>query len=154
LHADTNQALEALTGRYNTQLDNLSSNSGQMMELAGQKIRDAREGGRTALQQDSLAAGRASDPALAGYDASTERSQAGAIADVAAQREGQLTNAIAGGVGVMGAPAAQALTEKQLQLQAYQANSASANNTFNQFLALLNSNRQSPIYTGAAGYQY
>jgi hypothetical protein len=149
LHADTNQALDALIGRYTKQLDNLSSNSGEMMDIAAQKIRDAREGGRKELGQASLAAGRASDPNIAAYDAATEGAQAGAIAGTAAQREANLTNALQGGVGVMGAPANLALQEKQLQLGAYNAQNAATNNTFQQFMAMLNASRTSPIYTGA-----
>jgi len=148
LKADTNASLEALRNRYGTHLDNITGNSGQMMDLAGSRIRDAREGGRAALQQDSMFAGKASDPSLASYDSQTQGQVAGAVADVAAGREAHLTSALQGGVNVMGAPEDQAMREKQLQLGAYQAENAAKNQNFSSFLALLNATRTSPIYTG------
>lgn len=152
LNADTNHALEALRGRYDKQLNDLSSNTGHIMDTAGSRIRDAREGGRQALQQDALFANKASDPSLASYDAATVGAQAGAIADIAAGREANLTNALQGGVSVMGAPADLALREKGLQVNAYQAENqakaATNNMAFQQWLALLNATRTSPIYTG------
>jgi hypothetical protein len=148
LKADTNASLEALRNRYGTHLDNISGNTGHFMDLAGSRIRDAREGGRAALQQDSMFAGKASDPSLAQYDAATTGQVAGAVADVAAQRENQLTGALQGGVNVMGAPEDQALREKQLQVNAYQAQNAANNQNFSSWLALLNATRTSPIYTG------
>lgn len=148
LKADTNASLEALRNRYGTHLDNITGNSGQMMDLAGSRIRDAREGGRAALQQDSMFRGAASDPSLASYDSQTQGQVAGAVADVAAGREAHLTSALQGGVNVMGAPEDQAMREKQLQLGAYQAENAAKNQNFSSFLALLNATRTSPIYTG------
>lgn len=152
LHADTNSALTALTGRYNKHLDDLSGNTGEIMDTAGSRIRDAREGGRRALQEDALFANRASDPALASYDAATTGAQAGAIADIAQGREANLTNALVGGVGVMGAPAEMALKEKGQQINAYSAENAAkaatSNMAFQQWMALLNAQRSSPIYTG------
>lgn len=152
LQANTSEALDALTKRYMGNLDDIKGNSGYFMDLAGSKIRDAREGGRTALQQDAAFAGKASDPSIAAYDADTQRAQAGAIADVAAQREGIYTGAIAGGVNVASAAPRLALDEKQLQVNAYNAQQAAtqaaAMNDFSRWRALLDAQRGSPIYQG------
>lgn len=152
LHADTNQALSALSGRYGKHLDNLEGNTGHIMDTAASRIRDVREGGRRALQEDALFANKASDPGLASYEAGTSGLQAGAIADIAQGREANLTNALVGGVGVMGAPAEMALKEKGTQIAAYNAENAAksavSNMAFQQWMALLNANRTSPIYTG------
>lgn len=148
LKADTNASLEALRNRYTGHLDDIKGNTGHFMDLAGSRIRDAREGGKAALQQDSMFRGAASDPSLAAYEADTTGAVAGAVADVAAGREQQYTNALQGGVAVAGAPEEQALREKQLQVNAYQAESASKNQNFASWLALLNASRTSPIYTG------
>lgn len=148
LKADTNQALEAIRNRYTGHLDDIKGDTGHFMNLAGSRIRDAREGGRTALQQDSMFRGVASDPSLAAYESDTTGAVAGAVADVGAQREQQYTNALQGGVAVAGAPEDQALREKQLQVNAYQAESAAKNQNFASWLALLNASRTSPIYTG------
>lgn len=152
LTANTNQALEALRSRYGKHLDNLENDTGQIMDTAGSRIRDAREGGRRALQENSMFRGAASDPALSSYESETTGLVAKGIADTAAQREANLTGALQGGVSVMGAPEEQALREKGLGVSAYTAEQnarAAANNTaFNQYLALLNATRSSPIYTG------
>lgn len=149
LHADTNAALTALNDRYTQNLNNLQDGNGQIMDIAGSKIRDAREGGRRALQEGNIQAGKASDPSLAGYDAETQRGVEGAITDLALGQEDKYTSAIQGGVNVAGAAPGLALSEKQLQLSAYNAENAADRNNFDKFLALLNANRQSPIYQGA-----
>lgn len=148
LKADTNQALNALLSRQDQHLDNLTNNSGAIMDTAASRIRDLREGGRRQLQEDSLFRGAASDPSLSAYDAETTGMATKAIADTAVQREGNLTNAIQGGLGVAGAPAAEARAEKGLQVSAYQAEQAAKNQNFASWLALLNASRTSPIYTG------
>jgi hypothetical protein len=148
LRANTNASLEALRSRYGKHLDDISGDTGHFMDLAGSRIRDAREGQRNALQQDSVFRGAASDPSLAAYDAETTGDVSKAVADVGAQREQQLTSALQGGVNVMGAPEDQAMREKQLQVSAYQAQNAANNQNFASWLALLNATRTSPIYTG------
>lgn len=154
LHADTNQALEALAGQYSQQLSDIKGNTGHIMDTLGTKMRDSREGGRRALQEDSTLAGRASDPGLANYDSQTQGMVDQTLADVALGQQDRLTSALQGGVSVMGAPASMAMNEKNLQVQAYNAQNAAAQNSFDRFLALLNATRTSPlnqpqtIYTG------
>ncbi len=151
--ADTNAALDALSGKYTQHLDDLENNSGKIMDIAGQRMRDAREGGRRSMSDTMTLSGKATDPAAAQYEADTTRGVEGAIADTEAQREAQLTSALQGGVAVHSASPELALKEKQFQAGVYgqqqqaQAQEASAN--FDRFLALLNSQRTSPIYTGA-----
>jgi hypothetical protein len=148
LQVEPNKALDAMIGNYNQHVNDTKGQDGRMMDLAAGRIRDAREGNRRSLQQDSLFAGRASDPSIASYDAETSGLESAAIADVATQRESNLTNALGAGVGYAAMPAQFANTDKALQIQAATASNAMANNTFNQFLALLNASKQSPIYMG------
>jgi hypothetical protein len=146
--AQTNPMLDALTTRYGSYLDNLEGNTGRIMDIAGSKLRDAREGGRNALQQSEGFRGVSSSNRLGQYDTATQRGVQGAIADITTAREGTLGNALQGAVGVARAPAELALAEKQFGLQTANAQQANVNNQFNQLMALLNATRQSPIYSG------
>ncbi len=145
LTASTYPALEALQGRYTKYLDNLEGNTGHMMDIAGQKLRDAREGGKAALQQSAGIRGVASNPALGKYESDTQRGVQQAITDVGVERERTLGAALGSGVGVYGAPANLALQEKGLGINAYQAQQQATANQFQMWLALLNAQRQSPL---------
>lgn len=148
--AQTNPALDALQGRYDKYLDNLEGNTGRIMDIAGSRIRDAREGGRSALQASEALRGVGSSNRVGNYDADTTRSQQGAIADITTQRENTLGSALQGGLGIARAPGEFALAEKGLGIQAAQAQQAAANQQLQAYLALLQSQRQSPIFSGFA----
>lgn len=148
LNAEMYQPLTALQGRYDKYLNNLESGTGQIMDQAGQRFRDAREGGRQSLIQGQGIRGVGSSNQLAGYEAGTQRGVQSAVADMANARTQMLGGALQGGVGVMGAPAELSLKERGLGLQAAQLNEQTQMNNFNRFLALLNAQRQSPIYSG------
>lgn len=152
MSAQTYPALEALQGRYDKYLGNLESNSGQIMDQAATRLRDAREGGRENLRQANTFAGRASAPSTANYEAQTQRGVQQAIADVTTDRERTLGSALQGGLGIARAPAELALSEKGLGLQAQQAQASAqaqqAQMQLQQMLALLQAQRSSPIYGG------
>lgn len=152
VNAQTSPELQALLDRNNRNLDEIESGTGHEMDVMGQKFRDAREGGRESLRQANAFAGRASTPATAGYEAETQKGVQGTLADVALRRRQMLTGAIQGSLGIARAPGDMALAEKGLGLQAYQAQTAAQNAAaqlqLQQMLALLNAQRQSPIYSG------
>lgn len=150
--AQRSPALEGLRNRYDKYLNDLSGGqmTGRIMDIAGSKARDIREGGRNALIQSEGQRGVASSPALAQYDAETARGQQAALADVATKREQMLGDAIRGGTGVEGAPEDMALREKGFGLQTWQAQNAANMDAFQAFMALLNAQRSSP----AAGTVY
>jgi hypothetical protein len=152
LQAQTYPELEALQQKYNSHLDDLKNNTGHVMDVMGTKMRDAREGGKESLRQANAFAGRASTPANAAYEAQTQRGVQSTLADVANDRERQLTSALQGGLGIARAPAELALSEKGLGLQAYQAQTQAANQSaqmnLQALLALLQAQRSSPVYSG------
>lgn len=152
ISAATSPALDALQGRYGKYLDNLEGNSGRIMDIAAGRLRDTREGGRAALQQSQGFRGVGSSNRLANYDASTQRGQAGAIADITTQREGTLGNALQGGLGIARAPADLALAEKGFGLTAANQQLQQQQQTFNQLQALLQATRTSPLTGGASFY--
>lgn len=151
--AQTNPALDALLGRQNANLDRLTSGGGELMDTAAGRIRDVREGGRNSLMQSEGMRGVGSSNSLAGYEADTARGEQGAITDVANNRQQNLTNAIQGGLGIAGAGAQQALAEKQFGLSTYNAQQQAASNDFSHFMALLQAQRSSPIYSGTTTSQ-
>lgn len=146
--AQTNPALDALQGRYDKYLDNLEGNTGRIMDIAGSRLRDAREGGRTSLQASEALRGVGTSNRMGNYDAATTRGVQGAIADITTQREATLGSALQGGLAISKAPADLALQEKGLQLTAAGQQQQAANQQMQAWLALLNSQRQSPIYAG------
>lgn len=149
--ASTYPALEALQKRYDTYLGGLETNTGQIMDQAGARLRDAQEGGKRSLQQTQGLRGVASSPADARYEADTQRGVQGAISDIATERERTLGAALQGGLGIARGPADLALAEKGLGINAYQAQNAAQMGQFNAWLALLNAQRNSPLnqpYTG------
>jgi hypothetical protein len=150
--AQTYPELEALQGRYNRHLDDLQNNTGHVMDVMGTKMRDAREGGRENLRQANTFAGRASTPETSNYESNTQRGVQSTLADVANDRERQLTGALQGGLGIARAPADLALAEKGYGLQAYQAQTQAANQKaqldLQALMAMLQAQRQSPIYSG------
>lgn len=150
--ADTDKGLEALKTRYNTQLDNIENNTGRIMDQRASRLRDIREGGANALSQGMVQSGKASDPAQAGYAAETAAGEQRAVTDVGQEQQNALTSALQGGVAVNRAPADLALDEKRFQLSAYQsdkaAQNADAQTNLQALMAMLNSQRSSPIYSG------
>ncbi len=146
--AQSNPHLDALLSRSNANLDRLTSGGGELMDTAAGRIRDIREGGRAALGQSEGMRGVSSSGRLADYEGDTSRAQMGAITDITNNRQQNLTSAIQGGLGIAGAPAEMALREKQFGLATHQANQQSANDNFQRFLALLQAQRTSPIYSG------
>lgn len=146
--AQTNPALDALLARSTANLDRLSSGGGELMDTAAGRIRDIREGGKASLGQSEGMRGVSSSNRAGQYEADTSRAQMGAITDITNNREQNLTSAINSGLGIAGAPAEQALREKQFGLATHQANQQSASDNFQRFMALLNAQRSSPIYSG------
>ena len=95
----------------------------------------------------------------AGYEADTARGEQGAIADMVNNRQQNYTAAIQGSLGIAGAAGDRALSEKRFGLDAQNsanqfglasraAESQAANDNFARYMALLNAQRNSPIYTG------
>jgi hypothetical protein len=153
INAGMYQPLNALQDRYNKYLGNLETNTGHIMDTAGAKLRDAREGGKTSLQQGNTMRGVASSPNMANYEAQTQRGVQQTIGDITTERERTLGSALQGGLGIMRSPAELAMQEKGLGIQAYQASTAAQNaaaqQNLNAFLAMLNAQRSSPLYTGS-----
>jgi hypothetical protein len=149
--AQTNPALDALQGRYDKYLNGLEGNTGRIMDIAGSRLRDAREGGRTSLQASEALRGVGTSNRVGNYDAATTRGEQGAIADITTQRENTLGSALQGGLGIAKAPADLALQEKGLGLQAAAQQQQAANQQLQAWLALLQSQRQSPVYSGFSG---
>jgi len=151
--AQTNPALDALLARSTANLDRLTSGGGELMDTAAGRIRDIREGGRSALGQSEGMRGVSSSNRMGQYEADTSRGEMGAITDITNNRQQNLTSAIQGGLGVAGAGQEMALREKQFGLATQQAASQSANDNFAHFMALLQAQRSSPIYSGSGtGY--
>ena len=148
IQAQTNPQLEALQGRANKYMDDLQAGTGHAMDLAGQKMRDAREGGRQALGTSEGMRGVASSNRMGQYEADTQRGVTRAIADTGLERERMLGSAIQGSLGIARAPGEMALQEKGFGLSAYQAQQQANQQQFSNFMALLNAQRQSPIYGG------
>lgn len=150
--ASTDAGLDALKNRYNTQLDNIQNNTGRIMDQRASRFRDIREGGANALSQGMTQAGKASDPAQAGYAAATAQGEQRAVTDVGQEQQNAYTSALQGGVAVNRAPADLALDEKRFQLSAYTADKAAQNQDAQTNLqalqAMLNDQRSSPIYSG------
>lgn len=150
--AQTYPELEALQGKYNQHLSDLQNNTGHVMDTMATKFRDAREGGRETLRQGNAFAGRASTPETSNYESNTQRGVQSTLADVANDRERQLTGALQGGLAIARAPADLALAEKGYGLQAYQAQTQAANQKaqldLQALMAMLQAQRQSPIYSG------
>jgi len=135
-------------------LSRLQSGTGYAMDIMGQKARDAREGGRTALLQANALAGRPSGAGLSNYEAQTQQGVQDALATTALGRESMYGQALGTALSAARAPGDQALAEKGLSLQAYQAhqqavnaanqaNNTAANDAFQQMLALLQARRSS-----------
>jgi hypothetical protein len=152
ISAQNNPALEALQARYDKYLNGLEANSGQIMDQAGSRLRDAREGGLKTLTQTQGLRGVASSPATAKYEADTQRGVQSAIADITTDRERTLGAALTGGLGIARAPGEMALAEKGLGINAFQAQSAANMQQFQAWLALLNAQRDSPMMGSGGGY--
>ena len=75
--AQTNPALDALLARSTANLDRLSSGGGELMDTAAGRIRDIREGGRSALTQSEGMRGVSSSGRLGDYEGDTSRAQIG-----------------------------------------------------------------------------
>lgn len=151
LSAQTNPALDSLLAQQNKYISDLQSGTGLAMDVAGQKMRDAAEGSKAALGQSEGFRGVRSSNRMAGLEAETNRNVTKAIGDVASERERMLGAAIQGGLGIARAPGEMALAEKSLGLNAFQAQRQSEAQDLSAFMALLNAQRSSPIYSGGGG---
>jgi hypothetical protein len=137
--ADPN--LEALLGRYNKYLDDFEGNTGHILDLAGQKMRDAREGGRKALTTSEGVRGVGSSNRMGQYEADTQRGVAGAVADAANARLLQQGNEIRGGLGLAEAPGSSALREKMFGLSAAQFGAGREDEAFRRMMESAGMNR-------------
>jgi hypothetical protein len=156
IQAQTNPGLDQTNTQYQDYLTRLKEGSGFAFDVAGQKARDAREGGRKALIQANALAGRSSTAGLSGYEAGTQRAVQGALTDAALGREQQYGSALSGAVTAAQAPVNAALAEKNLGLNAWQAqanqiqatnaaNAAAQQTAWQQMMALLQAQRSSPL---------
>lgn len=152
LSAELDPNLTGLGDDYKAYIRSLTSNSGKIMDLAGSRMRDSREGGRKALRESAALRGVDDSKSLASYDAETQGNVTRAVADTATERERTLGAALQGGVNVFGAPKQLALQEKGLGLSAWTANQAANNQNWSSYLALLSARNstqpRSPMYGG------
>lgn len=132
LQAQVNPQLQALQGRYSNYLTGLEDNTGRIMDQAGSRFADLREGGASRLAASEANRGIASSNRMGQYQAETSRGQQQVVGDIANAREGMLGSALQGGVGVYGAPEQMAMQEKQLGLNAYNAQNAAQGNLASQ----------------------
>lgn len=156
--AQDDPRLTALSSRYNKYLDSYEKGAGGAMDLAASRFRDAREGLRQGLRTSaSLSGGAPAD--LGSFDAATLQGENKAIADVAAQREANLGEAIRGGLPITAAPGESNRADRRFGLDTWMAQQGAAqnawerertntNDAFTQFLALLNASRQGPLPAG------
>jgi hypothetical protein len=158
IQAQTNPGLDQVASQSQEYLKNLKEGSGLVFDVAGQKARDAREGGRKALIQANALAGRPSTYGVGGYDAATNRDVQGALTDAALGREAQYGTALGVAQNAAQAPVTAALNEKNLGLSAWQAqenavqatnaaNAAAQQTAWQQMMALLQAQRTSPLNT-------
>lgn len=122
LDAKANPYLEELVGRQRGYLDSLEGGTGRIMDIAGSRLRDAREGGRKALQNSAAFRGVDDGSVLSSYDAETTRGVQSALADITTDREALLGNALQGSLGIYSAPGEDARAQNAQALQAWQAN--------------------------------
>jgi hypothetical protein len=144
--AQTYPGFDSLLKKYMGWAECLESGSDRVMDMAGQKYRDAREGGLKSLRAGNRAAGRISSPNESRYQSETTRGVQQAVADTAIKREAMIGAAYAGALPLTAAGPNMALAEKNLGLQQVVAQNQMANSSFNNFLALLQALRSSPTY--------
>lgn len=147
--AQTNPELTALLGAYKKQLGALESGSGHVLDIAGQKMREAREGGRRGLIEGNIQRGATGGSGLQEYEADTQRGIQGAVTDAALGRESLLNQFILGGTGLAALPGQMALEEKKFGQQVVRDQSQiaaqAAEQRMNAMLALLAASRSSPL---------
>lgn len=107
--------------QWQEHLQGLKSGAGSSVVDTASQVRDAREGGLTAMKQMNALAGRGGGAGIAGYMAETGRQVNRAITDTAANREKQYTEALTNSQRAAEAPAAAALAEKGFGLNSWQA---------------------------------
>jgi hypothetical protein len=165
LQAQPNPHLEALTKDYKGYTDDLKSGTGHFLDVTGQKIRDAREGGKRSLAESESFRGIGSSNRAAQYEEGTLDELQRGLTDAGIERERTYGAALQGGVGVYGAPADLALREKGLgldalregraaQQQQYDQQRNASLDKFSQFLELLQQQQSmpsAPVYTGSSG---
>lgn len=152
ISAEQAPELTALTDRHKKYLDDLEQGTGHAMDVAAQKFRDVREGGAKALAANEAARGVNTSLAGAKYEGETTRGQQAAIADVGLERTRMRGAALDAAGRAARAPLEMALAEKGLGLQAWQAQQAENRSVFDQYMALLNASRSSPV-AGPSGGQ-
>lgn len=153
LSAQEDPNLVGLGNDYKKYISDLQSGTGRIMDIAGSRLRDAREGGRKALSEDAAMRGVDDSKLLEDYDTETQGGVSKALADITTDRERTLGGALQGGVSVFGAPKQLALQEKGLGLQAWQANNAASNQSWQNILSLINArNLTQPPLPQYGGY--
>lgn len=153
LSAELDPNLVGLGNDYKKYISDLQSGTGRIMDIAGSRLRDSREGGRKALSEDAQVRGVDDSKLLESYDTETQGGVQKALADITTDRERTLGGALQGGVNVFGAPKQLALQEKGLGLQAWQANNAASNQSWANILALIAArNATQPPMPQYAGY--
>lgn len=116
--AQIDPRLEALGKRYGDWMTQYEKGTGYAAEVAGQKARDIREGGRRALAEETSLTGRDVGSALSGYESETARQAAEAATETGLRREEKLGEAIRGGLPLAEAPGAAAREEKRVGISA------------------------------------
>lgn len=149
VQAQQSPELQALSGRWNTYLDDIDKNTGHAMDVAGQKFRDIREGGAKSLAASEGSRGINTGTSQEKYAADTARGEQSAIANTALERERMKGMALQGAGQAARSPLEMALQEKQLGLEGWGMTNAANSQAFNQWLAMLQAQRSSPIYTGS-----
>jgi hypothetical protein len=149
LNAEMSPELMALLGEAKTNITDLKNGTGTLEQDTAANVRDAREGARNQMRESSLVRGVASGNALASYDADTLGAEEGAISDVAARRRDQVSGAISSAAAIAKTPLEIAMQEKALALNAYSAQQAAQAQAYNQWLSLVQTQRQSPINNAA-----
>jgi hypothetical protein len=156
--AQDDPRLTGLADRYDKYLGDYENNTGKFMDLAASRFRDAREGSRAAMSNDAAFRGINADTSK--YDRGTLRGEQAAIANVAQQREASQGENLRGGLPIAAAPGeanradrGQNMNWWQMQQnagqQAWENQRAQANDSFSQFLAMLNQARQGPLPPGS-----
>lgn len=129
--------LTGLADRYGRYLDDFESGTGKIMDIAGSKLRDAREGGRKALAQSEKFRGVASSGAMGDYETETQGQLSGTLADIAVNREREYGAAMRGAVPMYRAPRELNLQERSIGINAYNAQNAAQQGAFAQMMALM-----------------
>lgn len=162
IQSQRDPTLDAVQDRYDKFLGDIEGGTGRIMDIAGSRTRDAAEGARTMARENAAARGVGSAKEVGVIDSATQRNIAAQNADIALGRESLTLQALTGAGGNAANTAGQALAEKQHGLGVYEAASRAQSSAaaaaaqsqataFNQMMALLETQRSSPVNYPAAG---